>query len=172
MTTKQFEWQDYAEWFAKIGMSVLMLYGGYAVVERYSFGVLGQTIFWLTYPLLMYWVVIREIHIPRAEKPVTPTGSLRIVFALQGNGFGTHEEREAIHRLTDRLDTALNTSGSGEFDGDEFGAGECALYIYGDDPEAIYESISATLKMSPSVSAGRVEFRSHSSGTPYRTIPL
>jgi hypothetical protein len=172
MTTQHLQWQDYAEWFAKISMSVLMLYGGYAVVERYSLGGVGQTMFWLTYPPLMYWVVIREIHIPRTEKPVPPTGSLRIVFALQGNGFGTHEQREAIHRLTDKLDTILNASGGGKFDGDEFGAGECSLYMYGDDPEAIYESISATLKMSQIVSGGRVEFRSHSSSTPYRTIPL
>lgn len=172
MTTQHVKWQDYAEWLTKIAMSALTLYAGFAIVERYSFGTVAQTIFWLTYPPLMYWVVIHEIYIPRPAKPITPTGSLRIVFSLQGNGYGTHREREAIHRLTDRFDTLLAASGSGEFDGDEFGEGECALFMYGDNPEAMYESISATLQESPIVSGGRVEFRLPSSSAPYRTIPL
>jgi len=172
MTTQHVEWQNYAVWLAKIGMSALTLYGGFAIVDRYSFGTIEQTIFWLTCPPLMYWLVIRDIRIPRAKKPITPTGSLQIVFSQKGNGYGTHAEREAIHRLTDRFDTLLAASGSGEFDGDEFGEGECTLFMYGVNPEAMYECISATLLESPIVSGGRVEFRSPSTSTPYRTITL
>jgi hypothetical protein len=178
MTTQQFEWQDYAEWAAKIAMSALVLYAGFALVDRYNLGSIAQAIFWPTYPVLMYWLVIREIHFPRPAKPFKPTGSLQIVFSLQvvfsqqERGFGTHEEREAIHRLTDKLDRLLATSSGGQFDGDEFGDGECTLFMYGDNPNVMYEAISSTLIESSIVSGGRVEFRSPSSSTPYRTIQL
>jgi hypothetical protein len=172
MKLQRLEWQDYAAWAAKIAASALMLYAGLAIVERYNFGAFAQTLFWLTYPPLIYWVVIREIYIPRTAKPMTTTGSLQIVFSLQGSGYGTHEEREAIHRLTAELDVLLAESSSGAFDGDEFGDGECTLFMYGDKPDAIYELIATTLNDSSIVSGGKIEFRSPSSSVPYRTIQL
>ena len=52
---------------------------------------------------------------------------------LAGGGFGTEAEREAVHALADRLQEHVIAVAAGDYDGDEFGAGEAVLYLYGPD---------------------------------------
>jgi hypothetical protein len=73
---------------------------------------------------------------------------------LSAPGFGEAEEREAIHRLTDRLDAGISAARAGEFDGDEFGAGTCTLYMYGPDADRLFAAVEPDLRASPLTNGG------------------
>ena len=66
---------------------------------------------------------------------------------LSNGEMGTEEEREVIFLLEDRLAAAVEHAGVGEFDGNEFGAGECVLYLYGPDADRLYDAIVPHLQM-------------------------
>jgi hypothetical protein len=55
--------------------------------------------------------------------------------------FGSFEERETAFRLEDRLESAVEDSGLGEYDGHEFGKGWCQFYIYGGDANVIADTV-------------------------------
>lgn len=73
---------------------------------------------------------------------------------LSDSEHGTPREREAIHRLTDDLDTAIREARSGEYDGDEFGEGVCTLYMYGPSADALWASIEDLIRGSPLAAGG------------------
>lgn len=61
--------------------------------------------------------------------------------------FGTESEREAIFALEDEIIAALGDLG--EFDGNDFGGGECVLYMYGENADDVLKAILPVLKASP-----------------------
>jgi hypothetical protein len=65
---------------------------------------------------------------------------------LTSGGFGSDEEHDAIHGMTYRLQEVLLASMAGEFDGDEFGGGECILFMYGPDADKLFSAIQPILK--------------------------
>jgi hypothetical protein len=72
---------------------------------------------------------------------------------LSDPNFGSEQEREAIFALEDRLNVAIERADAGEFDGNEFGDGECTLYMYGPDADRLYNAI-APVQMSPLARGG------------------
>ena len=67
---------------------------------------------------------------------------------LSNDDFGTREETDAIHALSERLEAAILAAQAGEFDGDEFGGGECVLYMYGTNADSLFAAIEAELRAS------------------------
>jgi hypothetical protein len=70
-------------------------------------------------------------------------------YALSDDEHGTVEEREAIFALEDRLAAIIETQGLGEHDGNEFGAGEAAIYCYGPDAGLLFAAIEGELRAFP-----------------------
>lgn len=68
---------------------------------------------------------------------------------LSSGEFGEEEERERIGQLGDRLDDLVQKADVGEFDGDEYGDGECVLYFYGGNADKLYAAMEPTLLLSP-----------------------
>ncbi len=68
--------------------------------------------------------------------------------------YGTEEERERISELTDDLEDAIEKHDAGEFDGDEFGGGQCVLYMYGPDADKVFGAIENVLKKAKIVRGG------------------
>lgn len=64
---------------------------------------------------------------------------------LSGDEFGEWEEREAAYAIEDRLIAALEGTGSGEFDGHEFGGGFATLYMYGPSADRIATVVLSSL---------------------------
>lgn len=60
---------------------------------------------------------------------------------LSDAGFGTPAERQHLMSFEPRIEEALRRSGAGEFDGNEFGDGECVWYMYGPDADAILAAV-------------------------------
>ena len=75
---------------------------------------------------------------------------------LSDGGFGSDNETADIHELSDRLAEAIQENNVGEFDGDEFGGGECVLYMYGPDADALFSAIEPVRRSSPLAKGGRV----------------
>jgi hypothetical protein len=67
---------------------------------------------------------------------------------LSNDEFGTAEERDAIHTLCNALERVIESTFVGEFDGDEFGEGQCSLYMYGDDADALFAAVEPLLRAS------------------------
>jgi hypothetical protein len=73
---------------------------------------------------------------------------------LDDDGFGSAEKRESINELQDVLADAIDEAEAGEFDGDEFGEGECVLFMYGPDADVLFDTIKPILKKSPHSKGG------------------
>ena len=73
---------------------------------------------------------------------------------LSDGDLGNPAERERICELEDRMEEAIALEGVGEFDGDEFGQGECVLFMYGADADALFNTIEPILRGSGLCSAG------------------
>jgi len=68
-------------------------------------------------------------------------------------------ERRDVATLEDELVAVLEGSGLGEFDGDEAGPGETALYLYGPDAGALFAGIEPLLRGNPLCRNARVVVR-------------
>ncbi|MHC4745531.1 MAG: hypothetical protein ACYS8Z_26755 [Planctomycetota bacterium] len=77
-----------------------------------------------------------------------PEHAFIVQLKLSNDDFGTEEERNTIHNLSDKLSAAIDSAGVGEFDGDEFGGGTCTLYMYGPDADALFATVDPVLRSS------------------------
>jgi hypothetical protein len=50
-----------------------------------------------------------------------------------------------IFDLEDALEAAITAAGAGEFDGNDVGQGECTLYMYGPDADALSAAIQGVI---------------------------
>lgn len=71
---------------------------------------------------------------------------IAVYLKLSDSEFGTEEERNAVHQFTNRLDSVIQESKAGVFDGDEFGNGECGLFMYGPSADRLFEVVLPLLK--------------------------
>lgn len=81
--------------------------------------------------------------------PRSDERDLLVVLRLSNRQMGTNEERAEIAMLADQLADAVETAGVGEYDGDEFGGGECILFFCGPDEMALLGFLRPLLQRSP-----------------------
>jgi hypothetical protein len=68
--------------------------------------------------------------------------------------FRSSEERKSVEALEGQLERAIAEAWAGEFDGDEFGEGECVLFMYGPEADRLFDTIEPLLKISPVAAGG------------------
>jgi hypothetical protein len=68
--------------------------------------------------------------------------------------FGSAERREALNALEDELINAIELAEAGEFDGNDFGQGECTFFMYGPDADVLYMVIEVVLQEFPVARGG------------------
>jgi hypothetical protein len=73
---------------------------------------------------------------------------------LSNDEFGTEEEQEAAFALDEELAEAVDASGAGEFDGNEFGGGECVFFMYGPNADLLYALVRPILRARPIAARG------------------
>ena len=88
---------------------------------------------------------------PDSSSKVEPVAehAVLVYLKLSDDEFGTAEERNQNHELSDLLKTAIETKNAGEFDGDEFGDGQCTLFMYGPNADALFQAVEPILRDSP-----------------------
>ncbi|WP_454320927.1 hypothetical protein [Streptomyces phaeoluteigriseus] len=70
-------------------------------------------------------------------------------FWLAGDGFGNVDQRERIHEAQKVMEAAIEKTGVGEVDGNEFGGGEAVVYAYGPDADTLFKALEPTLRSLP-----------------------
>lgn len=55
------------------------------------------------------------------------------------------EDDEPIEQLQNEMEQAVDASGTGEFDGDEWGGGYCRVFLYGRNADRLFEAILPAL---------------------------
>jgi hypothetical protein len=98
--------------------------------------------------------------------------ALIIRIRLATGEFGTPEERKNIYALESELISAVQKSGVGEFDGNEFGAGYYTFYAYGASSDKMYDAVTPVLSKYPAPPGSHVTKKYGESGTPEQDIPL
>lgn len=86
------------------------------------------------------------------EAPLVAPAAEHAVIAryrLSGDRYGDPSERSAIRDAQAILADAIERAGVGEFDGNEFGAGEAVLYAYGPDAGALFAVMAPILVSLP-----------------------
>lgn len=90
------------------------------------------------------------------EPPEQAEHAVLVRLKLSNAEFGDSHERQAIHALSDQLQSAIRRANAGEFDGDEFGDGTCTLYMYGPDADELFAAVEAELRGSRLTRGGHV----------------
>ena len=91
---------------------------------------------------------------PASTGKKLPEQAVLIHLKLSNQKFGTRDEMDAIHALSHKLEELIKARHLGEFDGDEFGQGECTLYMYGPNADALFAGIEPLLRASSLTKAG------------------
>ncbi len=91
--------------------------------------------------------------------------SVLVYLPLSDGEFGHPDERAAIHGLEGALAAAIEVAQAGELDGDEFGAGEATLFMYGPSADLLFAAIEPVLRASPLARNARVVLRYGPPGT-------
>ena len=68
-----------------------------------------------------------------------------VFIKLSDGDMGDSEDDDAIYALEDRLNAAIERQGVGELDGDEWGNGNCQLFMYGNSADKIFDVITPLL---------------------------
>jgi hypothetical protein len=90
-------------------------------------------------------------HAPAAQinrvgdSSVTEPEQAVIIQIPLSDQFGQAEEIKSIHEIEDRIGQLLAREKVGELDGDEFGGGNCVIYLYGQDANKIFIVITPIL---------------------------
>lgn len=79
-------------------------------------------------------------------KSQTTEHAVLVRIKLSDDGFGTSAERRTLQSIADEIERAVKTSKAGEYDGDEFGGGECTLFLYGSDADKLFDVIAPVLR--------------------------
>jgi hypothetical protein len=91
---------------------------------------------------------------------------------LRSGDMGGAEERGRIVALEDQLSDAIKRSATGEFDGDEYGGGVCAIYMYGPSAERLFVATLPVLKKFRAPAGSYVIKRYGKPGAKQDRIPL
>ena len=73
---------------------------------------------------------------------------VKLLFPFSGSNL------DPVFALEDALIEAVESAGAGEFDGNDVGQGECTLYMYGPDADAIFAAIKPVIAAHPEMLSG------------------
>ncbi|HEX6811663.1 MAG TPA: hypothetical protein VF384_08585 [Planctomycetota bacterium] len=81
---------------------------------------------------------------------------LLVVLALSNKQMGTTKERLELEAFGDALEALVTEAGVGEYDGNEFGGGECILFFCGSDVDKLLGVLLPVLRRSPLCRGGHL----------------
>ena len=100
---------------------------------------------WITIKAVMK--LLKKLLPSNGIDPTKPADEwIAVYFKLSNGEYGTEEERDSIHRFTDKLSEIISESGMGIFDGDEFGNGEGGLFMYGPNADRLFNVVEPSLR--------------------------
>lgn len=110
---------------------------------------------------------------PNPEPAINPTEQAVIVHVpLSDEKSGTEDERLHLHDLQRKMEEAIANSDAGELDGDEFGGGECVIYMYSADAHRLFGVVEPFLRADEVASRGHALIRLGPPGDPETRVEL
>ncbi len=109
---------------------------------------------------------------PRRAVIPTEEEALIAIIKLRSGNMGTTEERGRIAALEEQLFEAIKRSRTGDFDGDEYGAGVCTIYMYGPSANRLLAVTLPLLKKFHAPAGSYVTKRYGKPGAKEDRIPL
>ena len=103
--------------------------------------------------VVSFW---RKITKPQPLSPALPKECIAVYFKLETANFGTIEEMQEIHSFAGQLAQTIEASKTGVYDGDEFGEGECGLFMYGPDADRLFDVVYPLLSSWEKMRGGRI----------------
>ena len=85
---------------------------------------------------------------------------------LSNKAMGTAMERLELQQLADQLEAAVLDAKVGEYDGDEYGGGECILFFAGPDADKLFAVLQPLLRASPQSRGAHVQIQSGADAEP------
>lgn len=79
-----------------------------------------------------------------------------VVLRLGNALMGTAREREELQQFGEQLAAAVEAAGVGEYDGEEFGGGQCTLFFAGPDARRLADALLPLLHKSPRCRGGKL----------------
>lgn len=95
-----------------------------------------------------------------------------VVLRLSNRLMGIAEERLRIEALGEELEQAVLAAGVGEYDGEEFGGGECTLFFAGPDAGRIADVLLPLLQRSDVCRGGKLVRQSGEDGSSRKEVRL
>lgn len=84
---------------------------------------------------------------PARERPGQPGVPHAVILHIKlADRLPSEDEQRRWWGLQDELVAAVSAAGAGELDGDEWGGGECVIFMYGPDAEAIWEAVAPVIE--------------------------
>lgn len=124
---------------------------------------------------LMCVLVLGALSILRTPRPAVSAAEEQALIAtikLCSGDMGNTEERGRIAALEDQLAEAIKHSGAGDFDGDEYGAGVCTIYMYGPSADRLLGVTLPILKKFHAPAGSYLTKRYGKPGAKENRIPL
>jgi hypothetical protein len=97
-------------------------------------------------PAAMIWVGWSWMRGEPRQSATTYDSEIELTLELTGSDFGTAPERQKILQLKHRLEQVLAEGPLGEIDGEEFGDGECTIFIQTNSPPEVTNVIQTFLR--------------------------
>ena len=95
-----------------------------------------------------------------------------VFIKLSDGDMGDATDDDAIYALEDRLNQVIEQHGVGELDGDEWGNGNCQLFMYGNDADKIFDVITPLLLAHEAPAVSYAIKRYGPPGAPERMVHL
>lgn len=91
----------------------------------------------------MHGRVSTRLFVVSAEQHLESLNDHSVVVHLRlaDGDIGTLDDEGPIEDLTTRLETIVESTGTGELDGDEWGGGYCKLFLHGPDADSIADVV-------------------------------
>src|SRR5436189_5624553 len=94
-----------------------------------------------------------------------------IIITLLRKNLQTQESIEKdLQTFEHQLAEAIETQDAGEFDGDELGSEEIALFMYGPDADQLYAAVEPILRKSPLANVAQITLQYGAPGGKERVI--
>lgn len=99
------------------------------------------------------------------EVDTTPQHAVTVHLKLSDSDFGNERELEDLFDLEEQLERAILAAAAGEFDGNAIRKGQCTLYMYGPNAEALFTAIAPILRKSSLARGAKVTKRTGPPGS-------
>jgi hypothetical protein len=103
-----------------------------------------------------FWNMIFRKSSRRGTIAAAPKEWIAVCLRLSGREYGEDNEREVIREFSRELDSEIRVHNVGTFDGDEYGGGECSLFMYGPNADKLFSTIEPLLRRWDKLKGGHV----------------